>query len=181
MAAVRIAPTNTPITGFLNIIKRLVNSGISASGSRALLMVSIPVISIAKPAIIVPISFFLVLLAKSIMKTPIMAKIGENDDGFSILIKKLSLSIPARLSTHDVTVVPILAPIIIPTACPSCIIPELTNPTTITVVAEEDCITAVTIAPSSTASEVFDVNFSSIPSSFPPDVLASPSPMICIP
>ena len=37
-----------------------------------------------------------------------------------------------------VIVVPILAPIIIHTACVKVIIPELTNPTTITVVAEED-------------------------------------------
>ena len=37
-----------------------------------------------------------------------------------------------------------------PTALPSCMMPELTKPTTMTVVAEEDWITAVTSAPSST-------------------------------
>ena len=47
--------------------------------------------------------------------------------------------------------VPILAPIMTPTAWESFIMPEFTNPTTITVVAEEDCITAVTRAPSPTA------------------------------
>ena len=40
-----------------------------------------------------------------------------------------------------------MAPIIIPMACASFIIPEFTNPTTITVVAEEDWITAVTTVP----------------------------------
>ncbi len=140
-----------------------------------------PVISIAKPAIIVPMSFFLVLLAKSIIDTPIIAKTGANDEGFNIFINILSLSMPARLKIHDVTVVPILAPIIMPTAWFNFIIPELTKPTTITVVAEEDCITAVTPAPSNTASDVLDVNFSSIPSSLPPDVFASPSPITCIP
>ena len=140
-----------------------------------------PVISIAKPASIVPTSFFFVLLAKSIRLTPTIAKIGANDDGFNIFINTLSLSIPARLRIHEVIVVPILAPIIMPTAWFSFIIPELTNPTTITVVAEEDCITAVTTAPSNTARDVLDVNFSSIPSSFPPDVLARPSPIMCIP
>ena len=42
------------------------------------------------------------------------------------------------LGGHDVIVVPMLAPIIMPTACVSFIIPELTKPTTITVVADED-------------------------------------------
>ena len=37
-----------------------------------------------------------------------------------------------------VIVVPILAPMMIQTACCRLIIPELTNPTTMTVVAEED-------------------------------------------
>ena len=50
---------------------------------------------------------------------------------------RFPLSIPARLSTHAVTVVPILAPIIMLMACFSVIRPELTKPTTITVVAEE--------------------------------------------
>ena len=37
--------------------------------------------------------------------TPITARIGENDVGFNILIKKLSLSIPVRLNIHEVMVV----------------------------------------------------------------------------
>ena len=83
--------------------------------------------------------------------TPITARIGENDVGFNILINKLSLSIPARLNIHEVMVVPMLAPIIMPIACLNFIIPELTKPTTITVVADDDCITAVTPAPKRTA------------------------------
>ena len=82
---------------------------------------------------------------------------------------------------QDVIVVPILAPMIIPTACSSFIIPELTKPTTMTVVADDDWITAVTPAPSNTANKVLDVNFSSITSNLPPDVLARPSPITCIP
>ena len=70
--------------------------------------------------------------------TPIMARIGENEEGFNNLIKRLSPSIPLKLRIQEVAVVPILAPMIIPTACDNFIIPELTNPTTITVVAEDD-------------------------------------------
>ena len=60
-------------------------------------------------------------------------------------------------------------------------IPEFTKPTTITVVADDDWITAVTPAPKSTALIGFDVRFSKILSSYPPDTLARASPIICIP
>ncbi len=79
---------------------------------------------------------------------PIKAKTAEKDVGLSSCINTLSPSIPERLKIHAVTVVPTLAPIIIPIACLSFIIPEFTKPTTITVVADDDCITAVTAAPS---------------------------------
>ena len=74
-----------------------------------------------------------------------------------------------------------LAPMITPTAWDSFIMPEFTNPTTITVVAEEDWITAVTSAPSPTAFKGLDVNVSRICSILPPETLESPSPMTCIP
>ena len=54
-------------------------------------------------------------------------------------------------SATTVMVVPMLAPIIMPIACLNFIIPELTKPTTITVVAYDDCITSVTPAPKRTA------------------------------
>ena len=130
---------------------------------------------------IVPISFGLLDLANKIMLTPTIAKIGVNELGLSNSTNKLSPWIPVRLSSHDVTVVPILAPIIMPTAWLSFMIPELTNPTTITVVADDDWITAVTPAPKSTALIGELVNFSKICSSLPPEVLASPSPITCIP
>ena len=59
--------------------------------------------------------------------------------------------------------------------------PELTKPTTITVVAEEDWITAVTMVPSSTARIRRLVSFSSIFSSLPPESMTSPSPMTDMP
>ena len=68
---------------------------------------------------------------------PIRASIGVKEAGFKRLIQTLPLSIPARLSSHAVTVVPTLAPMITLMACRSVISPELTKPTTITVVADE--------------------------------------------
>ena len=68
---------------------------------------------------------------------PTKASAGVKEDGFKSLINRFPLSIPARLKTQAVTVVPILAPMIIWTACFKVIRPELTNPTTMTVVAEE--------------------------------------------
>ena len=55
-----------------------------------------------------------------------------------------------RHRIHPVTLVPSMAPMITPMACLTFIMPELTKPTTITEVAEEDWITAVTPVPSST-------------------------------
>jgi len=78
---------------------------------------------------------------------PIRARIGVKDEGLSIRTKKLLPSIPPRLSIHAVTVVPIFAPIMTLIAWRSVISPELTKPTTITVVAEELWITAVTPRP----------------------------------
>ena len=72
---------------------------------------------------------------------------GVNDDGFNRRMKKLLLSIPARLKIHAVTVVPIFAPIITLMDCFRVISPELTNPTTMTVVADELWMIAVTPSP----------------------------------
>ena len=162
------------------MVSTFVNSGTSASGSTAPLIVSIPNINTAKPTMISPMSFFFSF--PDIYKmTPMIARIGENDDGFNMRRKKFELSIPVRLNSQDVTVVPILAPIIMPIACESFIMPEFTNPTTITVVADDDWMTAVTPAPSSTALIGFDVRLSKIFSSLPPDIFSRPLPITLIP
>ena len=181
MIAVSTAPANTPRNGLWNIVKIFVNSGTSASGSTAPLMLSIPYINTANPSKISPISFFLSLFFDIQSIIPIIARIGEKEDGFNIWIKKLSPCSPLKLKSHDVTVVPIFAPIMIPTACDSFIIPEFTKPTTITVVADDDWITAVTPAPSNTALIGFDVRVSNIFSNLPPDIFSSPAPITFIP
>ena len=162
-------------------INRLVNSGTSARGFTAPDMVSIPVISTAKPMRIWAIFLCLSFLEIIRIPTPISARTGEKEDGFNSFKKKLPPSIPARLKIQLVMVVPMLAPMIMPIAWDNFIIPELTNPTTMTVVAEEDCITAVTPAPRSTALKRLEVRLSSICSSRPPDSLERPSPSTCIP
>ena len=116
----------------------LVNSGTSLSGSTAPLIISIPNMSTVNPRSIAPISCFFSDFVNMRNIIPITASIGEKDDGFNILINILSLCIPVRLSIHDVTVVPIFAPMMMPTACLSFMIPELTSPTTMTVVADDD-------------------------------------------
>ena len=68
---------------------------------------------------------------------PISARTGVKDEGFSSATQTFLLSMPARLRIHAVTVVPIFAPIMTLIDCRSVIIPELTKPTTITVVADE--------------------------------------------
>ena len=69
----------------------------------------------------------------------------------------------------------------IPIACDSFKMPEFTKPTTMTVVAEDDWITAVTPAPSNTALNGFVVRLSKIRSNFPPDIFSRPPPITLIP
>ena len=66
MIAVKTAPASTPRIGLENSSRILVNSGTSFSGATALLIVSIPNISTAKPSRIEPISFFLLLFNKHV-------------------------------------------------------------------------------------------------------------------
>ena len=137
-AAVRSAPARTPRIGFLNQRSTSANSGTSLRGATAPLIESIPNMSTAKPTSIDAISFFLSFLENVSIATPIIARIGENEDGLSILIRKLSPLSPDKDNIHAVTVVPIFAPIITPMAEWSFMMPAFTKPTSITVVAEED-------------------------------------------
>ena len=59
----------------------------------------------------------------------------------------LSASISPRRSNCAVTVVPMLAPMMMPTVCSSFMMPALTKPTHMTVVAAELWISPVTTAP----------------------------------
>ena len=116
MIAVRIRPASIPSSGFVNMVSRCVNCGTSFNGSTAELIAFIPNISTANPSKMLPTSLCLSFFDDIIRSRPMIARIGENEVGFSIWIKKLLLWIPERLRIHDVIVVPTLAPIMIPTA-----------------------------------------------------------------
>ena len=75
---------------------------------------------------------------------------------------------PSHDTSHAVTVVPMLAPIITPIACAKVRRPAFTKLTTITVVAEEDWITEVIPRPVSTPLNGFDVIAESSPRSLSP-------------
>ena len=145
--AVRTAPAMTPRTGFVKVRNICWKDGSFLSAETAPVMVSIPYISVAKPSSISPVSFRLLFLDTIKKMIPNSARIGVNDDGFNSLTKTLLLSIPARLKIHAVTVVPIFAPIMTLMDCFRVINPELTKPTTMTVVADELCMIAVTPSP----------------------------------
>ena len=70
--------------------------------------------------------------------TATIASIGEKEEGLRSWSTRLEPSSPVRLRSQAVTVVPTFAPRMTPTACESFIIPELTKPITITVVADDD-------------------------------------------
>ena len=88
---------------------------------------------------------------------------------------------PVKDKIQGVTVVPTLAPITTGMPWESCMMPELTKPTTMTVVAEELWMTAVTAAPKATALKGCRVRFSRIGRRRRPARFSSDSPMICIP
>ena len=116
MIAVKSAPVKTPRIGLLNIVKIFLNSGISANGFTASLIVSIPNIKIAKPNKMLPISFFFWLFAKLNKIMPINARTGEKEVGLKIFTIKLSPSKPDKLRIQEVAVVPRFAPMIMPIA-----------------------------------------------------------------
>ena len=99
---------------------------------------------------------------------PIRASTGVKELGLRRETKRLPLSMPARLSIQAVTVVPMLAPMMTFIACFRLISPEFTKPTTITVVAEELWIMAVTPRPVSRPAILLVVSLPSRLRSLPP-------------
>ena len=75
------------------------------------------------------------------------ARTGVKELGLSSRNQTLELSMPPRLRSHAVTVVPTFAHMMTLMACRSVISPELTKPTTMTVVADELWMMAVTPRP----------------------------------
>ena len=144
MTPVTSAPARTPRSGFSKAVSTLTNEGESLRGAMDALIMVIPCIRIPKPTSIMPMSLRLCFFEPMIMITPIRATTREKHLGSSSLRKTLpSLLIPDSDRIHAVSVVPISDPKITLTVDASSIMPELTKPTSITVIADDDWIAIV--------------------------------------
>lgn len=137
--AVKAIPIKIKSNGKLIEEKILQKLVLISSFAKAALIKSNPIKIKPNPHKIDPI-FFTFWFLKNIIITPIKANTDVNKD---ILRLDKETIIP-------VMVVPIFAPIIIAVACIKLITPAFTNPITITLVAEELWINAVTEAPTPT-------------------------------
>ena len=137
--------------------------------------------STAKPTQMLPMSFFLVDFAIMMRMIPTRATKGEKEVGLSMLMKKPSPSTPARDRIQAVRVVPMLEPMMTPTVWGSCMMPEFTRPTSITVSAEEDWMAMVMPAPSPRLFHLEEVICLRARSSLPPASFSSPLDMTVMP
>ena len=112
---------------------------------------------------------------------PISASTGVKEVGLSSCTHVLPPSMPARLRSHAVTVVPTLAPMMTLMACRRFIRPELTKPTTMTVVADELWMMAVMPRPVRKPAPTLPVILSSSVRSLPPARRSSDCPMKFMP
>ncbi len=165
----------------MNITSKSLNTGVSARGATAWLIRVMPVIKMAKPTRTLPASFFLPSLPVMSIITPTRATRGEKDSGLSICSQKLSLSMPVALNIQAVRVVPMLEPMMTLTVWLSSIMPELTRPTSITVMAEEDWMAMVITAPRARPFQGLEVIERRMDSSLPPTIFSSPAESTCIP
>ena len=134
ITAVTKMPMSRDTAGLEAAEMKCKNASFSFSGSIAELMVCIPLMSTEKASRISPTFFWVCFRQKKYRTMPINAMKANT----VAELKPPSPSTPARVSTQPVAVVPMLAPMTMPTALDSCIMPELTKPTTMTVVAEDD-------------------------------------------
>ena len=120
----KATPNNSASIGLSSPLIRVLNPAVCDSGTIAAFMMPIPVNSIPKPMMISPICLTRLFLIKRYMIAP-----TNSMSGAKVVI--LNAVICA------VTVVPILAPMITPTACIRLMSPAFTKPITITSVADE--------------------------------------------
>ena len=168
MIAVNAAPISMPASGFWKVVISFRKAGDDCSGAIASPIISMPINSTPSPAKMELICFTLSFLENNMTATLINA------------IKGAIAPISSAISC-PVIVVPILAPIITHTAWLKFIRPELTKPTTMTVVAEEDWMTAVMAAPARTPLKRLEVSFSRIVFILLPAAVSRPVLIICMP
>ena len=147
---VNTRPTKMPRMGLEKVVSRSRKASLSRRGETAPLMACMPNISTAKPMRISPMwtrDCFLEIIRS---KMPMTATTPVRVEVDSRATQPEPPSRADRQMIHPVTLVPKMAPMTMPMACLTCIMPEFTKPTTITEVAEEDWMMAVTPVPSST-------------------------------
>ena len=136
--AVKIRPTRIPIMGWVKEVSTRRKAGDSRRGSTAVLMAPMPNIRTAKPRRMLLRWKWVWDLENIRRRMPMMEMIPER---VAVDRRETQPSPPwraERLTIQPVTEVPRMAPRMMPMACRTFIIPELTKPTTITEVAEED-------------------------------------------
>ena len=142
-------PITRPKNGLFALVIKLWKASLSLSApiAESPLIYFNPKKRIPNPRIIWPIYFCVCFLQNIDITTPMIIHIGA--------IAETSMAISIA-----VTVVPILAPMITPVACAKSIMPAFKKPISITVVADDDWITAVTSTPSKKPLNLFRVSFS---------------------
>ena len=175
------APARIPSTGFERPVSIFRNHGASRRLSTAPLMALMPNISTAKPSRISPIWWFVWFLVNMRSMMPTTAITPERVAVESSDFRLPPPSIYERQITQPVTLVPMIAPSITLTLRFTFIMPAFTKPTTITEVAQELWITAVTTVPSSMPLKNVPDSRYSISSSLLPATFFSPSPISVMP
>ena len=136
---VTTVPARTPRKGLWNAVRIFVKLSISRSGAIEVDIMVIPCMRIEKPMSIEPISLCLCCLQTMSIMIPIRATNRAKHEGFRNCRRILSFpSMPDRDKIHAVSVVPISEPKITPTVWGSSMIPELTKPMSMTVMADDD-------------------------------------------
>ncbi len=145
--AVNTIPISKRRKGLLILARKFLTGASVWKYPIASLIISRPMNSIPRYASIEPI-FLIFAFADIIMNAPTPASIARKSVTFRLCSD----------TRKPVTVVPMLAPIMMGVACIRVIIPAFTKPSTMTVVAEELWITAVTAVPIPTPTNfLFDI------------------------
>ena len=142
--------------GFEKLMSRFMNFSSSLRGSMAPDIMLMPYMRTAKPSMIPPMFLVDVFLENIQQMIPIKATKPVSTVVFST-DATLAPDPPKlfRQRIQPVILVPRMAPSTMPMACLTFIMPELTKPTTMTEVADEDWMTAVTPVPSKMPFTVF--------------------------
>ena len=178
---VKSVPKRMPRKGLENEVRMRIKVGSSRSGDTAADIVDMPNIRTAKPIRISPMCF----LAGSLLAMRSTIPITEITP-VSVAVENRSIQPPVepiseRQMIQPVMDVPRMAPSTMEIDCRTFIIPELTKPTTMTDVAEDDWITAVTPVPSRKPLTGLPVSRYRISSSLLPATCFSPSPISAMP